>query len=67
VKRKIVPPPGLGSTVISMAAIQKAKAANKPMTEFLRDIPDVKVTTIISAGPGTVAQAPRKGGRKRRR
>jgi hypothetical protein len=50
-----------------MAAIQKAKAANKPMTEFLRDIPDVKVTTIVSAGPGTVAQAPRKGGRKKRR
>jgi hypothetical protein len=46
-----------------MAALQKAKAANKPMTEFLRQIEDVNVTTIVSPGPGTVAQAPRKGGR----
>ncbi len=46
-----------------MAAIQRAKAANKPMTEFLREIEDVNVTTIVSPGPGTVAQAPRKRGR----
>jgi hypothetical protein len=50
-----------------MAAIQKAKAANKPMTEFLRQIPDASVTTIVSPGPGTVEQALRKGGRKKRR
>jgi hypothetical protein len=46
-----------------MAAIQKAKAANKPMTEFLRKLEDVNVTTIVSPGPGTVAQAPWKRGR----
>jgi hypothetical protein len=50
-----------------MAAIQKAKAANKPMTEFLRQIPDASVTTIVSPGPGAVEQALRKGGRKKRR
>jgi hypothetical protein len=50
-----------------LSAVRKAKAANKPMTEFLREIADANVTTIVSPGPGTVAQAPRKGGRKKQR
>jgi hypothetical protein len=49
-----------------MAAIQKAKAAGKPMTEFLREIPEAKVTTIVSPGSGTVEQALRNGGRNKR-
>jgi hypothetical protein len=49
-----------------LAAIQKAKAAGKPMTEFLREIPETKVTTIVSPGPGTVEQALRNGGRNKR-
>jgi hypothetical protein len=50
-----------------MAAIQEARAQNKPMTDSLREIPDAAVTTIVSPGPGTATQALRKGGRKKRR
>jgi len=47
--------------------IQAAKAENVTVTSKLRSLQGANVTTVVSAGPGVVAQAVRSGGRKRKR
>jgi hypothetical protein len=47
--------------------IQAAKAENVTVTSKLRGLQGASVTTIVSPGPGVVAQAVRAGGRKKRR
>ncbi len=46
--------------------IQKAKAEKVTVTSKLREVKDVSIQTIVSPGPGVVAQAVRSG-RKRKR
>jgi hypothetical protein len=47
--------------------IQAAKAENVTVTSKLRGLQGANITTIVSPGPGVVAQAVRSGGRKRKR
>ena len=47
--------------------IQAAKAENVTVTSKLRGLQGASVTTVVSPGPGVVAQAIRSGGRKRTR
>jgi hypothetical protein len=47
--------------------IQAAKAENVTVTSKLRGLQGANITTIVSAGPGVVAQAVRSGGRRRKR
>lgn len=46
--------------------IEKARADGVSIASRLRELPNAKVTTVISPGPGVVEQAPRKGRGKRR-
>jgi hypothetical protein len=47
--------------------MQAAKAENVTVTSKLRDLQGATITTMVSPGPGVVAQAVRSGGRKRKR
>jgi len=47
--------------------IQAAKAENVTVTSKLRGLKGANITTLVSPGPGVVAQAVRSGGRKRKR
>lgn len=47
--------------------IQAAKAEKVTVTSKLRGLQGANITTIVSPGPGVVAQAVRSGGRKRKR
>jgi hypothetical protein len=48
-------------------AIQRAKAKGVTIASELRNIPNAKLRTIVTPGPGVVEQAPRTGGRNRKK
>lgn len=47
--------------------VDEARAKKVTISSLLHRLPNVRVTTIVTPGPGVVEQAPRQGGRRRGR